>query len=639
MRTNRFYQPLETIYPINGIDTFDPSTQLDPHRMPEMLNMELIKGEVAKRQGYILLGDALTDPVIGVVEFQAFSGTKTLLAFTTKKQYKYDSGSNTWTNITYQSASVDVDWTGDESNTFDYVIASGNDAGVAQVYTVTFDTPTSGDVYSFSYTDSAGAVTTVQATLGASTAANAVTQMKAAIAGDATLSGLFTTSGTTTLIVTAKTGGISYSLAISQVSGTGTPSGSVTTPSSKTYTTWIIITNGKDQPRYWDGSMSKFALYTPTGLTGFVTCGALAQFNDHVLLGNVTLSSAQPTSIYWSETQELLKFSDVLNLTGAAILPDVQGQILKFVQLGDRMMIYSDNAIHSMLYVQGQVLFSFEKVLQETRLLSARSIANIGPFHLFMSQENIIFFDGSKLTGPIGNRVYRSYRDELFASNRKMAFAFHDVAKLHVYFCYPIAGNDSQFYKAEYSLGNIQGANWTKIKYIDRATSMGFFSRDQNLTCDSTFLLGVKCSGLNLRCDQGSVKGAFPVRVFGTSGGRVALCDDTVPNDNGTAAESYIDTKDFNPPPNMQSQLTRWTEIELDLKGFEVEVWTSVDQGRTYQLVENLNLKNEWQWFFVPIDLMSRTLRVRLRNACPSSSFTFRDIKVWGRPSGPTPSA
>jgi hypothetical protein len=532
MKTKRGYLPKDSIYPLLGLNTFDPSPQVDPRMSPDLLNIELIKGEVGKRKGYAYLGSTLTDPVIGVVEFQALDGTKTLLAFTTKKQYKYDTGSNDWTNITYQVASVDVNWTGAVTDVFEYAIVSGKN-----------------------------------------------------------------------------------------VSGT--------------YTTWIIATNGKDQPRYWDGTASKFALYAPTGITNFKTCKTLTSFYDHILLGNISYTSGSPdrTLVVWSETQELTKFADTDQDAGSAILTDTQGDIVKFVQFGDRMMIYSDNTIHSITYIAGVSVFTFEKILQETRLISPRSIVNIGPFHLFLSQENVIYFDGTKLWGHIGNRIYRSYRDELDASNRHLAFAFHDVAKMHVYFNYPIVG-DSQIYKTEYKIQNLLDSTWTRIKYNDSTLSMGFFSRDTNLACNSAQFVGVTCSGTDFPCSQGSIKGGFPVRVFGTSTGRVCLCDDTIPNDAGTAAESRWDSIDFTVPEGYESELGRWLEIEMDLKGFEADVLISLDQGQTYQFVETLALTGRYDKYRVQIDEMSKSLRVRIKNQCPSSSFYLRWLRVWLRPGG-----
>jgi hypothetical protein len=529
MKSNKGYLPKDSIYPMLGLDTFNPSTQLDPHFSPDVLNMELIKGEIGKRKGYSFLGTTLTDPVIGVVEFQDLGGTKHLLAFTTKKQYKFDSGD--WVDITYQAMAADVDWTGTVTDYFDYAIVSGKNSG-------------------------------------------------------------------------------------------------------GTYTTWIIVTNGKDQPRFWDGAASKFALFAPD-IPNFKSCRTLVGFYDHLVLGNISYASGDPdrTLVTWSETQELTKFLDTDNDAGSAILTDTQGDIKKFMILGDRLMIYSDNTIHSVTFVAGLIVFTFEKILQETRLLSPRSIVNIGPFHLFMSQENVIYFDGTKLWGQIGDRIYRSYRDELDASNRHYAFAFHDVAKLHVYFAYPITG-DSQFYKTEYKLSNILDSTWTRIHYNDRALSMGFFSRDVDLACDSAQFSGVSCSGTDFPCSQGSVKGAFPVRVFGTTAGRVALCDDTIPNDNGTASESRWESLDFTVPAKFQSELGRWIEVELELKGFECTVWTSVDKGGTFQQVKDLSLSESWQTYRVKVDLMSRSLRIRLSNQCPSSSFYLRWLRVWVRPGG-----
>lgn len=645
MKTQRGYLPQDSIYPLHGLNTFDPSTQIDPSQSPNCLNMELIKGQTAKRQGYSLLGSGLTDLIIGVVEFQSFSGVRTLLAFTTKKQYKFDTGSSSWVNITYQSGASDVNWTGDETNTLDWAIVSGNDESIPQILTFTPSTPTSGDVVTMTYTAFDGTVTNQTATLTASTAANFVSVCKTAWNGNSTLSAVATASGSSTLILTDVVGGEASSITLS-VSGTGTVSSSTTQAAGGNYTSWIIITNGKDQPRYWDGSMSKFGLYSPVGITGFVTFGAVASFNDHLILANVNDGAAHPTTLYWSEIQSLTKFQDVTQDTGSAIIPDVEGEIQRMLQLGDRIMIYSDNAIHAMTYIAGTSIFTFQKILQETRLVNKRSIVNIGPFHLFLSQENVIYFDGTPLWGQIGNSIYRSYRDEFDSSNKFMSFAYHDVAKLHVYFFYPTSSSTSQAYKVEYTLQNIMGSSWTKLKYVDRATSMGQFSRDSNLTWDSPYLVDVRWAGITLTWTQGSIKGSFPVRVFGSDGGDVFLSDDTVPNDNGVAPDAYWDTMDFTSeqayllayriPQPYQSEFMRIIEVEMDLKGFEVDVLYSIDQGQTYVPIMTLNLSNSWNWYRIPIDVMTRTFRIRLRNTCPSSTFSFRDIRMWFKPGGPS---
>jgi hypothetical protein len=332
------------------------------------------------------------------------------------------------------------------------------------------------------------------------------------------------------------------------------------------------------------------------------------------VLGNITYSTGatDKTTVFWSDAGDLLDFATGAGQTsGAAILTDVSGTIQQFEQLGDRLMVYGDNSIHAITYLADTTkILSFERTLDETRLVSRRSLVNLGLFHLFLSQENVVLFDGTRLTRHIGDQIYRSYRDEFFATNKYQSFAFHDPAKRQAYFCYPINGGSSQFYQVEYDLGDPRAGLWTRTSFFDRATCMGWFSRDNNLAYDSVQLIGVKYSGTDFPYSQGSIKGAFPVRVFGTAGGRVCLDDDTVPNDGANPVSSFWDSVDFTVPEAFLSQQGRWIEVELDLKGWEVELWYSSDQGGTYIKQTDIPLVSDWHKYRVPIDVMSPTLTV-----------------------------
>lgn len=527
MKLGKRYVPEESIYPLLGVNTLDPSTQGDHHTSPNTKNMVFTKGIASKRTGYSYLGSTLSDPVIGVTEFEDLNGTKTLLAFTTKKQYKFDTGTQDWVNITHQSAGVDVDWTGDEEDTLDFAVCAGLDSG-------------------------------------------------------------------------------------------------------GTYTKWVIITNGVDKPRYWDGS-GRFKLYSPTGITGFTTCKTITAYYNYVVMGNVTTASDNHSTVFWSNAQKLDDFSTatVDGDTGAGVIPDVDGDIVKLMVLGDRCYIYTLNTIHSMMYVGGAVTMTFMRVLAETRLLSSRSITNVGQFHLFMSQENVVLFDGTSITREIGDRIYRGYRDELYSSKRYFAFAFHDPAKRQVYFAYPTATDVSQIYNVEYQLTDMQSSSWTKFQYNERIISMGFFSRNSDLHWDSAQIAGVGWNQLTISWAQGSIKGGFPVKVAGTAGGRVLLLDDTAQNDQNTAIDSWFDTMDYTVPQSFLSELGRWIEVEMELRGFECDVYYSKDEGQTYTFVKKLDLTSEWKKYKIFVDVMSRTFRIRLRNQCPSSWLQYRWIRVW----------
>lgn len=405
---------------------------------------------------------------------------------------------------------------------------------------------------------------------------------------------------------------------------------------SGTYVKWVIVTNGKDQPRYWDGAASKFALFAPTGITNFKTCKTITGFFDHLLLGNITYTggSIDHNLMVWSDQQSLVEFTETaLTTAGAAILTDLKGELLQFVQLGDRLMIYSENSIIGCAFVSGSLIYSFEKILEETRLVSRRSVVNIGSFHMFLSQENITVFDGSRLIRQSADQIYRSYRDDFYAGNRYMAFSFHDVAREHVYFNFP-TGTSAELFQVEYHRNDPSYSVWTRTAYLDRATCMGLLTRDSNLACNSPQLAGVPCSACHFPCSQGSIRGGFPVRVFGTATGRVALADDTIANDAAVAVESYYDTPDFTTDEANFSEYARWIEYEFEAKGFEVQIYYSTDSGVSWNELENVELTGNWIKYKRPIDFMAGKFRLRFGSNCSNSAFYLRWVRCWYKPGG-----
>jgi hypothetical protein len=394
---------------------------------------------------------------------------------------------------------------------------------------------------------------------------------------------------------------------------------------------WILFTNGVDQPRYWDGVAGKFALYNPD-LAGFVTCGCVAQFYGHVFLGDITVADHERQTVAWSDTGKLLDFTGPNS--GVAILTEAQGTLVRMLPLGDRLVAYSENAINLIAYVGGDIIFSFESSLQETRLVSGRAIVNIGPYHIYMSQEDIELYDGSRLHQSIGGRIYREYRQDLFVELKSRAFAFHDAAKKTIWFNVPISDTTSRYYVLEYDLSDITKSTWVRYEFRDRPVSMGFFSRDSTLFWNSAAIAGLSWRSVELTWDQASTRKGFPTRVFGAAN-RVFTSDDVIPNDNGSIIPSFWDSIDFTVPQGFESELGRWIELELELKGVECDISISLDEGQTYQLLDTLALNSQWKKYSVFCDEVSSHLRIRVENNCPNSSFQLRWLRAWATPAGP----
>lgn len=396
-----------------------------------------------------------------------------------------------------------------------------------------------------------------------------------------------------------------------------------------TLTKWLIITNGVDQPRYWDGAASTFALYSPN-ISDFVTCRTITSFYSHVILGNITTTTPNPQLVSWSDTNKLLDFTTAN--AGDALLTQAVGGIERFVPLGDRMVIYTEGSITMMSYVGGSAIFVFDKVLDELRLVSPNTIVNLGSFHIYATLDNIYGFDGSRSLPRLGDKIKRDYNASLARTLCRRSIAFHDSTSQRVHFVFPVEEGLSKIYLMEYDLGAQDSTTWTEVKYSVSPTTFGQYSQPVSLLWSS--------DSLNVPWDQLGFSWSDPETADGHeavlmgSDGQAFKLDRTVGTDDGEVIEAFWDSPDFTVPGFYRSELARWLEIELDLQGGSVEVWYSLDEGGSYQLAKTLTLGTEWQKYTVFIDQTSRTMRVRLRTVAADVGFKLRWLRLWLRPGG-----
>jgi hypothetical protein len=83
---------------------------------------------------------------------------------------------------------------------------------------------------------------------------------------------------------------------------------------------------------------------------------------------------------------------------------------------------------------------------------------------------------------------------------------------------------------------------------------------------------------------------------------------------------------DFTVPAGGESLMGRWIEVELELMGSgELDVYQCTDT-HSFSLVDTITLSEVFVTTRVPLDIVSRTLRIRLRT---SGSFQLRWIRAW----------
>lgn len=517
------YVPKESIYPFIGLNTLDPSPQLNPAASPVFENLSLAKGLITKRVGYDVRGLAVNGVPQALVLFQDVAGVENVVCLTTTKQYIW--GGTAWVDITGAATG----WTGTVDDIVSWTVAAGTE-------------------------------------------------------------------------------GI-----------------------------WLIATNGKDKPIMWDGAKAKFELLEAQvgwAFTDFVTAKSVVSFYGYLIWGNVKRGTWGGSSVVWSEFQKLTKFNDDTQGAGEYLITDAQGELLRMVPLGDRLALYFDNSIGVLTYVGGDAIFTTEQVLQDTRLVSPAGIVNLGGIHLLMRRETISAFDGSRIPRDIGDAVYREYREVLDVSKRKQAFAFVDTGKNHVFFAVP-ASDRTIVYCLDFDSYDISKSTWSKHTYSRRTTAMGFFRRSSALQYNSAEVDGVDYSQRSFSYQDATIQSGFPTRLIAFADGTIGITDGGRLVDNGaTFAQEKIvadyQSPDFT-PIDYQSGMARWYEIELDLRGTDVEVQYSIDKGSSWRVVSTVALTGVWNRHRLTIDVVSRTLRVRLLSKT-SGYFEYRWLRLWHHP-------
>lgn len=582
IQSPRGYLPDQSAYPFKGLQTNAPSTMIDPSGSPLCQNISMTDGDLVKRFGYVKLGGTLVDglPVMATVDFEREDGVHFLVAITTEHEYVYNPVTNTWGDITVQNL-VGESWD---------------------------DSSISADTWS-TITGSWLTQATSTSVPRTGTQENQISWVVAA--------------GIDTIITVKDAFG---DIALQSVGP------------------WLIFTNGVDTPRYWDGYISNFNVVS-WNYPFFTTCKWLGYFNGHLLMGfpqglNNTvfppIAQGGLQNLAWSNAATVNEW--LAGTAGEVSLFDIDGSIQALVQFqGQYFAIYGDNSIHLMSYVGGAQIFVFQKVMSQTSLVSPLGIADLGYNHVFMSEENLFVFDGSTRITPVGDIIHTTYRDQLASQYRYAAFCQVDKPRRRAFFFLPTGLNTGVAYQLDYNLAGflLDPKSWIWSTHV----------YDQPITCYGTTTQGSTGTWALLSGDwssQTQVWGIsptgitnFPARCHGDSNGNVYLANSSVLNDSGSSINAFWDSMDYTIPQEYQSEFARWSEIEFELSGTQIDISYSIDRGNTYiPLTTNMSLSLNWSTYKLFLDVVSKTLRVRIANNYTNGLISLRWLKCWFKPAG-----
>ena len=175
----------------------------------------------------------------------------------------------------------------------------------------------------------------------------------------------------------------------------------------------VIAAHGTDDilQSYVIGTSSLFA-----DLSGTPAARYIAVVRDFVVTGYVRYSSTtHPWRVYWSAIDDATGWTIGTNQSDIQDIADI-GNITGIVG-GEYGVVLFENGIVRMTYAGSPLIFQFDKVETSRGCPYPGSVANVGPFVFYLSQDGFYLFDGNSSRSIGSEKVDRTFFDEFDKAN------------------------------------------------------------------------------------------------------------------------------------------------------------------------------------------------------------------------------
>ena len=299
---------------------------------------------------------------------------------------------------------------------------------------------------------------------------------------------------------------------------------------------------------------------------------------------------------------------------------------------GGVLTVHKLNSIYTGQLVSTSDVFSFERRATGVGAVTEATIQNIpSGEQIFLATDGIHLFNG--ITAPL---IESPIQDEIRESINPQYFDR----------CQSVFVEEADEYWVSVPIGSSSEAetvykyNWrTKQIYKDERdnlTAMGTYLNTADLTWDDA--VGSWDSNVD-SWDSNRLLSASPIVILGDSNGISTIRSSATNDDNSTAVESILETKDFTCEDfgiTDIDSLMRWKGMQVWAKGTGVSVYYSLDGGTTWGLISTLSLNSDYPdddsplnvWF----DYVKSRIRFRFVNSSSEGTFTLKKYQVSATP-------
>ena len=209
-----------------------------------------------------------------------------------------------------------------------------------------------------------------------------------------------------------------------------------------------ILCNGIDDPQCLATTgASNFS--DLTNWPASTTCKTIKAFGNYLMALNLTESGTNlPNKVRWGDTAEDFSYPSTwtaaaTNDAGAVTIGDEADEIIDGLALKESFIIYKSNSTWIANYIGGNLVFSFQKLFNDTGILTRNCVAEFEGQHFVVTQGDIIIHNGVSKKSVATNTIKNHLFNDINSSYYQLTFVTHNVQKSEMWISYPSLG--SQF--------------------------------------------------------------------------------------------------------------------------------------------------------------------------------------------------
>lgn len=383
----------------------------------------------------------------------------------------------------------------------------------------------------------------------------------------------------------------------------------------------LVFTNSVDVLYKWTGSGSTAALGGTPPKGKYVQ-----EYQTYLVVANITGGVDVDNRVQWSDTANPELWTG--GNSGSKDLIEDGGDITGMNLYGNYLCIHKATCIYLGYLVSTSAIFKFERKATGVGTCANNTIVNLPTGEqIFLATDGLRIFNGitaNVIDSPINDEI----RDGLNGAYKHKSWAVLVRELDEVWLGVPIGSQTSgeTIYKFNYV---------KRVVYKDsRSLSCIAWRSGQpnSITWDAA--IGTWDEQINI-WDDTSLAAGTSLIFIGETGGNTTYVDSLASSDNGTAINSFWETKDFEDP---SKRTCRWSELQLWAKGGTVKVEYSTNSGQSWNDFSDspYTLNDAFPTDENPLmcyfDVWSSKIRFRFSNNSLSETLAIKQFIIGYRP-------